>query len=180
MSRLKKKYEEEVKPALQERFAFSNVMQIPRVLKVTISMGLAEASKDKNAMQDCIQELTLIAGQKPVLTKAHKSVANFKLREGQTIGAKVTLRGKRMYDFLDRLFNIASPRIRDFRGFNTKGDGQGNYSLGLQDQQIFPELNLDLVKRVQGMNVTFVTTAKNDEQCHALLQLLGLPFKRAA
>lgn len=180
MSRLKNKYKEEIREKLLKEFGYDNVMLIPQLKKVVISMGLAEASKDKNAIQDCVNELTMLAGQKPILTKARVSIANFKLREDQIIGAKVTLRGKRMYDFIDRFFNIAAPRIRDFRGFPTKGDGRGNYSLGLQDQQIFAEINLDKVKRAQGMNITFVTTATNEEECCYLLKELGLPFKSAA
>lgn len=180
MSRLKKKYNEEIKKKLQEEFDYTNPMLIPQLKKVVISMGLAEASKDKNAIQDCVNELTMLSGQKPILTKARVSIANFKLREEQIIGAKVTLRGKRMYDFIDRFFNIAAPRIRDFRGFPVKGDGRGNYSLGLQDQQIFAEINLDKVKRAQGMNITFVTTASSEEECYLLLKELGLPFKSAA
>ena len=177
MSRLQKRYKEEVKKALQEKFAYRNSMLIPVLKKIVISMGLAEAIKDKNAIQDCVNELTLISGQKPILTRAKKSISNFKLREGQPIGVKVTLRGTRMYDFMDRYFNIVCPRIRDFRGFDQKCDGRGNYSLGISDQQIFPELNLDEVKRMQGMNITFVTTAITDEECIELLRLLGLPFK---
>lgn len=178
MSRLKEKYVSEVKQKLQERFAYSNPMMVPKATKIVISMGLAEASKDKNAMQDCVKELTVLSGQKPIMTKARKSVAGFKLREEQVIGAKVTLRGKRMYDFMDRFFNIVCPRIRDFRGFKKKGDGRGSYSLGIDDQQIFPEIDLDKVKRTQGMNITFVTTAVDDEQCYYLLKELGLPFKK--
>lgn len=177
MSRLKKRYHEKVKPYLIKRFECQNPMMVPALKKVVISMGIAEAAKDKNATQDCIQELSLIAGQKPVVQKAKLAISNFKLRKGQPVGLKVTLRGKRMYDFVDRFCNIAAPRIRDFRGFSTKGDGRGCYTLGLEDQQIFPELNLDLVKRAQGMNITFVTTAKDDEQCTELLRLLGIPFK---
>ncbi|ADI38839.1 50S ribosomal protein L5 [Waddlia chondrophila 2032/99] len=178
MSRLKKYYREKVKEELQKKFDCSNPMTIPTLRKVVINMGIAEAAKDKNAIQDCINELSLISGQKPILTKAKKSISNFKLREGMPIGLKVTLRGDRMFDFMDRFFNIVCPRIRDFRGFNPKGDGSGNYTLGLDDQQIFPELNLDEVKRTQGMHITFVTTAKSDEQCIELLRLLGLPFKK--
>ncbi|MCB1110133.1 MAG: 50S ribosomal protein L5 [Chlamydiia bacterium] len=178
MSRLKKKYEEEVKKSLKEKFAYSNPMNIPELKKIVISMGIAEALKDKNVIQDCVKELALISGQKPVVTRAKKSVANFKLREGQAVGAKVTLRGKRMYDFFDRFSNIVCPRIRDFRGFPKKGDKRGSYSLGLSDQQMFPELNLDEVKRDQGMNITFVTTAKKEEECLELLTQLGLPYKR--
>lgn len=178
MSRLKKRYKEEVKPALKEKFAYKNAMLIPELKKVVISMGLAEASKDKNAMQDCFKELTMLSGQKPIFTKSRRAISNFKLREDQPIGLKVTLRGKRMYDFVDRFTNIISPRIRDFRGFKTKGDGRGCYSLGLTDQQIFPEINLDDVKRTQGMNISFVTDAKTDEECYELLKLLGMPFKK--
>lgn len=180
MSRLKEKYNKEIKEHLNEKFKYANVMQIPRLTKVVINMGLAEASKDKNAMQAILEELALLSGQKPIVTKARISVAAFKLREGQTIGAKVTLRGKRMFDFIDRFFNIVTPRIRDFRGFNDKGDGRGNYSLGIDDQQIFPEINLDMVKKVQGMQITFVTTAKSDEECRELLLSLGMPFKKKA
>lgn len=179
MSRLKKKYLEETKSALQQKFAYSNPMQIPAVKKIIISMGLAEASKDKNALQAALSELTSLSGQKPLVTLAKKSVAGFKLREKQTIGAKVTLRGKRMYDFMDRFFNIVCPRIRDFRGFKRKCDGRGSFSLGLSDQEIFPEINLDLVKRAQGMNVTFVTSASTDDECVELLTNLGLPFEKA-
>ncbi len=179
MSRLQKKFEEVVKTALQDRFQYKNPMLMPVLKKVVISMGVAEATKDKNAMQDCVKELTLLSGQKPVLTRARKSIANFKLRQGQAIGTKVTLRKKRMYDFLDRFCNIVSPRIRDFRGFPLKCDGKGNYSIGIEEQQIFPEINLDEVKRTQGMNITFVTTAKTDSECVELLKQLGLPFKVA-
>ncbi len=177
MSRLKKRYQDEVKGALQEKFSFPNVMQIPHLNKIVISMGIAAVTKDKNAIQDHVNELALISGQQPLICKAKKSVANFKLREGSPIGLKVTLRGKRMYEFLDRFVNIASPRIRDFRGFPSKGDGKGNYTLGLEDQQMFPELNLDNVKRAQGMHMTFVTSARQDEHCIELLRLLGVPFK---
>ena len=179
MSRLQKRYKEVVKGALREKFAYGNAMLIPGLRKIVLSMGLAEASKDKNAIQDCIKEMTNLSGQKPILTKARTSIANFKLREGQSIGLKVTLRNKRMYDFLDRFCNIVSPRIRDFRGFSKKCDGSGNYSLGIEEQQIFPEINLDEVKRTQGLNITFVTSAKNDEECIELLTMLGLPFKTA-
>jgi large subunit ribosomal protein L5 len=177
MSRLHQRYKEEVKSALLEKFEYSNAMLVPSLKKIVISMGLAEASKDKNALQDCVKQMTSLSGQKPVMTRARKSVANFKLREGQSIGLKVTLRKKRMYDFFDRFCHIVSPRIRDFRGFPLKCDGSGNYSLGLEEQQIFPEINLDEVKRTQGMNITFVTSAQNDEECIALLKLLGLPFQ---
>jgi large subunit ribosomal protein L5 len=177
MSRLKQRYLEEVKAALQSKFNYSNPMMIPKLEKIVINMGIAEPSKDKNAIQDCVKELTLITGQKPIITKAKKAISNFKLRKGQPIGIKVTMRGGRMYDFMDRFCSIASPRIRDFRGFPSKCDGSGNYTLGLSDHQVFTELNLDEVKRAQGMHITFVTTAKTDEECVELLRLLGLPFK---
>lgn len=178
MSRLKQKYEKEVREKLQEKFNYANAMLVPKLKKIVISMGLAEASKDKGALEAHGKELTLLSGQKPVYTKSQKAISNFKLREGQPIGLKVTLRKKRMYDFLDRFCNIVSPRIRDFRGFNRGGDGRGSYSLGIDDQQIFPELNLDEVKRTQGMNITFVTSSASDEECTELLALLGVPFKR--
>jgi len=177
MSRLKKRYSEEVKGELLKKFEYSNPMKIPALKKVVINMGIAEASKDKNAIQDCVNEVAVLSGQKPIITKAKKAISNFKLREDQPIGVKVTLRGLRMWDFLDRFFNIVCPRIRDFRGFPTKCDGRGNYTLGLDDQQVFPEINLDNVKRAQGMNITFVTSAGTDDECIELLRMLGLPFK---
>lgn len=177
MSRLKKRYLENVKPELLKKFGYRNPMMIPALQKVVINMGIAEAAKDKNILQDHLKELTALSGQRPILTKAKKSVSNFKLREGQPIGMKVTLRGARMFDFLDRFFNIVCPRISDFRGFNPKGDGNGNYTLGIDDQQIFPEVNLDEIKRAQGMHISFVTSAKTDEESIELLRLLGLPFK---
>jgi large subunit ribosomal protein L5 len=177
MARLYKKYLEEVKGQLLKTFEYKNPMQIPALKKIIINMGIAEASKDKNSIQDCVNELTLLSGQKPVIKKAKKAISNFKLREGQAIGIKVTLRGKRMYDFIDRFFNIVCPRIGDFRGFETKCDGRGNYTLGLANQTIFPEIDLDKVKRDQGMNITFVTSAETDAECIELLRSLGLPFK---
>ncbi|MCH9610439.1 MAG: 50S ribosomal protein L5 [Chlamydiales bacterium] len=180
MGKLKEKYQSEVKKKLQEKFKYKNVMQLPKMVKVVINMGLAEASKDKNVLQAVINELTLLSGQKPKLNKARKSVAAFKLREGQVIGAKVTLRGQRMFDFMERFFNIVTPRIRDFRGFEDKCDGRGCYSVGIDDQQVFPEINLDLVKKTQGMQFTFVTTAETDDECRELLRSLGMPFKRTA
>lgn len=177
MSRLKKRYQEEIKPQLQEKFAYKNPMQIPRAIKIVVSMGLGEASKDKTTLRQAFDELTLLTGQRPVYTKARVAISNFKLREGQQIGAKVTLRGVRMYEFMDRFFNIVCPRIRDFRGFGKKCDGRGSYSLGIEDQQIFPEI-IDLVKRTQGMNITFVTSAPTDAECVELLGALGLPFKQ--
>jgi len=177
MEDIRKYYSSKVKAELQNKFQYVNSMKIPVLKKIVISMGVAEAAKDKNAMQDHINELTLLSGQKPIVTRAKKAVSNFKLKENQAVGLKVTLRGSRMFDFFDRFCSISSPRIRDFRGFPTKADGRGSYSLGLEDQQIFPELNLDLVKRTQGMNITFVTSAETDAECIELLRLLGLPFK---
>lgn len=177
MSRLKQRYIKEVKAELQKKFEFANPMQIPKMLKIVINMGIAEASKDKNSIQDCISELTQLSGQKPIVTKAKKAISNFKLREGQSIGLKVTLRGQRMYDFMDRFINLACPRIGDFRGFPSKCDGRGNYTLGLTDQQVFPDINLDAVKKTQGMHITFVTSAATDPECVELLRLLGVPFK---
>jgi len=177
MTRLKSRYTSTVKPKLQAKFNYPNAMMVPSLKKIVISVGCAEAAKDKNAMADCVNEITQITGQKPVLQRAKKAISNFKLRKGQPIGLKVTLRGKRMYDFLDRFCCISAPRIRDFRGFETKGDGRGNYTLGLEDQMIFAELNLDKVKRPQGMNITFVTTATKDEECVELLRQFGVPFK---
>ena len=177
MSRLKQRYQAKIKAELQNKFAYANPMQIPGMVKIVINMGIAEASKDKNSIQDCVKELTMLSGQKPIITRAKKAISNFKLREDQPIGIKVTLRGQRMYDFIDRFVNIVCPRIRDFRGFPTKCDGRGNYTLGLDDQQVFPEINLDEVKKTQGMHITFVTSAINDAECVELLRLLGVPFK---
>ena len=177
MTRLKTRYLESIKPALQTRFGYANPMMVPELKKVVISMGLAEATKDKNALQDCINELAAIAGQKPVICRAKKAISNFKLRKDQAIGLMVTLRGKKMYEFLDRFCNIAAPRIRDFRGLNPKGDGRGNYSFGLEDQGIFAEIDLDKVKRAQGMNISLVTSAATNDECIELLRLLGIPFK---
>lgn len=177
MSRLKQRYLEKVKAELQQKYGYSNPMKVPSLKKIVLNMGIAEPSKDKNAIQDCVNEMTLISGQKPIITKARKAISNFKLREGQPIGIKVTMRGLRMYEFLDRFCNIAAPRIRDFRGFPTKCDGRGNYTLGIEDHQVFTELKLDEVKRTQGMHITFVTSAESDDECVELLRLLGLPFK---
>ncbi len=177
MSRILEKYKSEVRTKLQEKFGYKNSMLIPSLKKIVISMGLGEATKDKNAIQDCLKEMMLISGQKPILTKAKKAISNFKLREGQAIGAKVTLRRQRMWDFFDRFCNVAAPRIRDFRGFPEKCDGRGSYTLGLQEQIVFQELNLDDIKRTQGMHITFVTTATKDAECVELLSLMGFPFK---
>ncbi|MCB1135109.1 MAG: 50S ribosomal protein L5 [Chlamydiia bacterium] len=181
MSRLKQYYNDKVRPALQEKFGIANVMNIPKLEKIVINMGIAETAKrDKNAVQDHLNEMAMLSGQKPLLTKSKKAIAGFKLREGQDVGIKVTIRGKRMFDFLDRLCNVVAPRIADFRGFPERCDGRGNYSLGLKSQEIFPEINLDLVKNTQGMHITFVTSAPNDQQCIELLRLLGMPFAKQA
>lgn len=177
MSRLYKKFKEEILPDLKARHPERCAMALPVMKKIVISMGLADALKDKNALQEHSEELKMISGQKPVVTRSKKAISNFKLREDQPIGLMVTLRGKRMYDFLDRFCHIVSPRIHDFRGFNKKGDGRGSYSFGLTDQQVFPEINLDKVKRAQGMNITIVTSAKQEADCMELLTLLGFPFK---
>lgn len=177
MTSLQETYKKDIVPKLKKKFDYSNVMQVPKLKKIIINMGIADAIKDKNSIQDCINELTVISGQKPVLTIATKSISNFKLREGQAVGVKVTMRGQRMYDFIYRFIHIIAPRIRDFRGFKEKCDGRGNYTLGLDDQQIFPEIDLDKVKRTQGMHITFVTSATTDAECYELLKELGMPFK---
>jgi large subunit ribosomal protein L5 len=177
MPRLKQRYLEEVAPAMKAKFAYNNVMQIPYLEKVVINMGLGSDKENPKGLEAAMKELGIIAGQKAVITRAKKSVANFKLREGMTIGAKVTLRGDRMYYFVDKLFNIVLPRVRDFRGVSDKAfDGRGNYALGLKEQLIFPEINYDDVDKVRGMNVVFVTSAKTDEECKELLTQLGIPF----
>ena len=176
--RLQKKYKEEIVPALMEQFQYSSVMEVPKLLKISLNQGLGEATQDKKLVDNALEEMSLIAGQRAVPTKARKSVSNFKLREGMTIGARVTLRKVRMYEFLDRLVTVALPRVRDFRGINDKSfDGRGNYSMGITEQIIFPEIDLDKVSRINGLDVTFVTTAKTDAEALALLKGLGLPFK---
>lgn len=178
--RLKAQYETDVVPALQEAFSYKNKMQVPRVLKVVVNMGVGEALQDSKTLDHAVRELAIITGQKPLVTKATKSIAAFKLREGNPIGAKVTLRGARMWEFLDRLFSIALPRIRDFQGLPTKSlDGRGNYSFGLREQTIFPEINIDNIDRVRGMDITIVTTARTDEEARALLTRLGLPIRKS-
>lgn len=177
MSRLYKKFKEEIVLEQRSRHPERCPMELPVLKKIVISMGLGEALKDKNALSEHSEELALLSSQRPVVTRSKKAISNFKLREDQPVGIMVTLRGKRMYDFLDRFCNIVAPRIRDFRGFGKKCDGRGNYSFGINDQQIFPEINLDKVKRTQGMNVTLVTTAHTDDDCIELLSLLGFPFK---
>lgn len=177
MPRLKRRYLDEIAPAMKTKFAYENVMQIPYLEKVVINMGLGTDKDNPKGIEAAIKELSTIAGQKAVATRAKKSVANFKVREGMTIGAKVTLRGDRMYYFVDKLFNIVLPRVRDFRGVSDKAfDGRGNYALGLKEQLIFPEINYDDVDKVRGMNIVFVTSANTDEECKELLTQLGIPF----
>ena len=179
MSRLRDDYENEIKKALTDKFGYKNVMQIPRLEKIVINMGVGEARENAKIMESAVKDLTTISGQKPVVTKAKKSVANFKLREGMPIGCKVTLRGERMYEFADRLVNLALPRVRDFRGVSAESfDGRGNYALGIKEQIIFPEIEYDKVDKVRGMDIIFVTTAKTDEEARELLRLFGMPFKR--
>ncbi|MEY3734228.1 MAG: ribosomal protein [Actinomycetota bacterium] len=178
MPRLKARYREEIVPALREQFSFENVMQVPRVTKVVVNMGVGEAARDSKLIEGAIRDLTEITGQRPQVTKARKSIAQFKLREGMPIGAHVTLRGDRMWEFLDRLLSVALPRIRDFRGLSGKQfDGRGNYTFGLTEQSMFHEIDQDKIDRVRGMDITIVTTADNDEEGRALLRLLGFPFK---
>jgi len=178
VSRLKQKYEKEVIPGLKSRFGYSNVMEIPKIKKVVINMGVGDATQDAKAIDSAVNDLTAISGQKPVVTKAKKSIAAFKVRAGMPVGCKVTLRGERMYYFLDKLFNIALPRIRDFRGTSTKSfDGRGNYTLGVRDQLIFPEINYDKVDKLRGMDIVIVTSAKTDEEAFELLKLMGMPFR---
>jgi large subunit ribosomal protein L5 len=181
MNRMQEQYQKDVAPALFKSFNFKNVMQVPRIEKVVVNIGLGEAMADPKVLEAAISDLTQIVGQKPVMTKSRKSIANFKLREGVVIGTKVTLRGERMWAFLDRLVNVALPRVRDFRGVSADAfDGRGNYTLGLRDQLIFPEIEYDKIDKLRGMEVTIVTSAKTDDQARALLQLLGMPFKKEA
>lgn len=176
-TRLKEKYLAEVVPALQQKFGYKNPMQIPRLEKVIINMGLGDTKDNAKALEVAVDELSQIAGQKPLITKAKKSIANFKLREGMNVGAKVTLRGVRMEEFVDKLISIALPRVRDFRGVSAKAfDGRGNYALGVREQLIFPEINYDKVDKIRGMEMIFVTTANTDEEAKELLSLLGMPF----
>ncbi|GAB4379624.1 MAG: 50S ribosomal protein L5 [Salibacteraceae bacterium] len=177
--RLKAQYSEKIVPALKERFQYSSVMQVPRLSKIVVSQGLGDATADKKIIENALSEMTMITGQRAVATYAKKDVSNFKLRKGMPIGAKVTLRGDMMYEFLDRLIAVALPRTRDFRGINPKGfDGRGNYNLGIKEQIIFPEIDIDKISRVSGMDITFVTTAKTDEEAFELLKEFGLPFKK--
>ncbi|MCS6967106.1 MAG: 50S ribosomal protein L5 [Cytophagales bacterium] len=176
--RLKEKYFREVVPALKEKFAYKSVMQVPRLVKICINKGIGQAVADKKLIEIGIEEITAIAGQRAVPTRARKAISNFKLRENMPIGVRVTLRGDRMYEFLDRLVTIALPRVRDFRGVSDSGfDGRGNYTLGIKEQIIFPEISIDKVNKISGMDITFVTTAKTDEEGRALLAALGMPFR---
>ena len=177
MTRLKTQYMEKILPALKEQFGLKNDLAVPRLEKIVLNMGVGEATQDRKHIDSAVEDMTLIAGQKPVVTRAKKSISTFKLREGMAIGCKVTLRGQRMYEFLDRLVNIALPRQRDFRGLNAKSfDGRGNYAMGIKEQIIFPEIDYDKVNRISGMNIAFVTSATNDEEGRALLRHLGMPF----
>jgi large subunit ribosomal protein L5 len=177
MTRLEKIYKEEVVPQLMERFGYSNPMQVPRLVKITLNMGVGEGTQDRKKVTTAVEEMELIAGQKPVVTKAKKSIAQFKLREGMAIGCKVTLRRERMYEFLDRLVTVALPRVRDFRGVNPKSfDGRGNYAMGLKEHIVFPEINFDKIEQVWGMDIVICTTAKTDAEAKALLKHFNLPF----
>jgi large subunit ribosomal protein L5 len=179
MARLKEKFKSDVIPALQTKFKYSSPMQTPKLEKVVINMGVGEVKENPKAMDAAVSDLAAITGQKPVVTKAKKSVAAFKLRQGMNIGCKVTLRGERMYEFVDKLFNVALPRVRDFRGTNNNSfDGRGNYSMGVKEQLIFPEMEYDKIDKVRGMDIIFVTTAKSDEEAKELLKLLGMPFSQ--
>ena len=177
--RLKERYQNEIVPALKEKFQYSSVMQVPKLQKICINKGIGAAVADKKLVDVGVEELTTISGQKAVATKSKKAISNFKLREDMPIGAKVTLRGERMYEFLDRLLNVALPRVRDFRGVNDKGfDGRGNYTLGVKEQIIFPEISIEKVSKISGMDITFVTTAQTDEESFELLKAFGMPFTR--
>ena len=180
MARLKDKYVSEVVPALQPKFQYKNVNEIPRLEKIVLNVGLGDCKDNAKSMEVAVAELAAISGQKPLVTKAKKSIANFKVREGMNVGAKVTLRNARMYEFADKLMNIALPRVRDFRGVSAKAfDGRGNYSLGVREQLIFPEIEYDKVEKIRGLEMIFVTTAKTDEEAKELLRLLGMPFEQA-
>ena len=180
MARLKDIYQKDVVPALQEKFQYKSIMQVPRITKICINRGIGAAVADKKLVDNGVEELTTITGQKAIATIAKRSVSNFKLREGMPIGAKVTLRGEKMYEFMDRLLTVALPRVRDFKGINDKGfDGRGNYTLGVKEQIIFPEISIDKIKGISGMDITFVTTAENDEQSYELLKAFGMPFANA-
>ena len=180
MARLKDKYKNEVAPAMMQKFNYKNIMQVPKLEKVVVNMGLGEAIQNVKILDSAAAELSAITGQKAVITKAKKSIASFKLRAGMSVGAKVTLRGERMYEFVDKLLNVALPRVRDFRGVSPKSfDGRGNYSLGIKEQLIFPEIEYDKIDKIRGMDIIFVTTAKTDEEARELLKLMGMPFRAA-
>ena len=179
MNRLKEKYETSIRKELTEKFGYTTPMQVPKLEKIVVNMGVGEAVHNSKALEDAIEELTVITGQKPIATKARKSIANFKLREGMPIGAKVTLRGERMYEFLDKLVSIALPRVRDFHGISGNSfDGRGNYTVGIKEQLIFPEINFDKISKIRGLDIVVVTTAKTDEEGRALLTELGMPFAK--
>ena len=178
-ARLRTMYDEKVFVELKEKFQYKNVMEVPKLEKVTINMGLGEAKDNAKVIESAVEEMALISGQRPVVTKAKKSIANFKVRQGMPVGAKVTLRGDRMYTFADKLFNLSLPRVRDFKGLSKNSfDGRGNYSMGLKEQLIFPEIVYDQVETIKGMNIVFTTTAKTDEEAYALLEMLGMPFEK--
>ncbi len=180
MNRMKEKYISEVTPELMKKFTYGSIMEVPKLEKIVLNMGVGDAIGNSKALDDAVNELTQIAGQKPIVTSAKKSIAGFKLREGMKIGAKVTLRGEKMYSFFDKLVNITLPRVRDFRGLSSKSfDGRGNYTLGVKEQLIFPEIDYDKIKKTRGMSVTIITTAKNDEQAREFLTLMGMPLKKA-
>ena len=179
MTSMRAKYEQEVRKALMEKYGYKSPMQIPKLDKIVINIGVGEAKDNAKALESAAADLAAITGQKPVITKAKKSVANFKIREGMNLGCKVTLRSDKMYEFLDRLFNVALPRVRDFRGINPNSfDGRGNYALGIKEQLIFPEIDYDKIDKIRGMDIIFVTTAKTDEEARELLKLLGMPFSK--
>ncbi|MGP4082509.1 50S ribosomal protein L5 [Pseudalkalibacillus sp. R45] len=179
MNRLQERYKKEIVPSLQEKFNYTSVMQVPKIEKIVVNMGIGDAVSNAKALDVAVEELTEIAGQKPVVTKAKKSIAGFKLREGMPIGAKVTMRGERMYEFLDKLISVSLPRVRDFRGVSKKSfDGRGNYTLGVKEQLIFPEIDYDKVNKVRGMDIVIVTTANTDEEARELLLQVGMPFQK--
>ena len=178
-ARLKELYNDQIIEAMTKKFGYKNVMEVPKLDKIVLNMGVGEAKDNAKLMESAVEELAIIAGQKPVITKAKKSIANFKLRQGMNIGVKVTLRGEKMYEFMDRLFNVALPRVRDFRGINPNAfDGRGNYAMGVKEQLIFPEIEYDKIDKVRGMDIMFVTTAKTDEEARELLTLMGAPFAK--
>lgn len=179
MNRIQKEYIENVRPALMKKFSYTSIMQVPKLEKIVVNMGVGDAIHNSKALDAAVEDLTIITGQKPIITKAKKSIAAFKLREGVAIGCKVTLRGERMYQFLDKLISISLPRVRDFRGLSKDSfDGRGNYTVGIKEQLIFPEINYDKVLKIRGMDIVIVTTAKSDEEGRGLLSLLGMPFKK--